>query len=165
MGIDLILSLRIVQGLLALAVLGTSAYVVEWYFRVTRFAAPSEFTFLIFAPTWTLVSLAYLELTPRLAPRASHPYAALTFEFLNMVFYFSGFVALAVFLGRVVFCSGAECIAARIAVVAASVEFVLWTVTFGLMVKYVFKSGLQRKSPSPIQVRPPMREAESASSA
>lgn len=136
--------------------------VVEWYFRVTQLAAPTEFTFLIFAPTWTLVSLAYLELTPRLAPRASHPYAALTFEFLNTVFYFSGFIALGVFLGRVVFCRGPECIAARIAVVAASVEFVLWTVTFCIMIKYVFKGGLQRKSPSPNQVRPPMREAELA---
>ncbi|ROT40213.1 hypothetical protein SODALDRAFT_348504 [Sodiomyces alkalinus F11] len=163
MGIDLMISLRILQGLLALTVLATSAYVVEWYFRATRFAAPSEFTFLIFAPTWTLVSLAYLELTPRFVPRASHPYAALAFEFLNTIFYFAGFIALAVFLGRVVFCRGAECIAARIAVVAASVEFVLWSVTFGLMAKYVFKGGLQRKpSPYAVQARPPMREAESA---
>lgn len=109
--------------------------VAHWYNADTLTASPSQINFLIFVPIFSFLSIAYLEVTPRFLAKgkahrsryihqkgaqesrltliASHPYAHFAFEVVNMLFYFAGFVALATFLGKLLFCRGSVCAAAR----------------------------------------------------
>lgn len=118
--------------------------VAHWYSVGTRFASPSELNFLIFAPIFSLVSVAYLELTPRFAPRAAHPYSSMTFEGLNVIFYFAGFIAFAVFLSQLSFCNKTVCAVGRSVAVVAAAEFVVWIASAILMAKDIFKGGLRK---------------------
>jgi hypothetical protein len=72
---------------------------------------------------------------------ASHPYVSISLEFTNLIFYFVGFIALAVFMSTLVFCRGMVCAVARADIAFAATEFVLWVVTAVLMGKDVFKAG------------------------
>ncbi|KAK2003098.1 hypothetical protein LX36DRAFT_165861 [Colletotrichum falcatum] len=154
----LIFPLRIVQGVLSLVILALSAYVANWYNVDTMTSSPSQINFLVFVPLFSFISIAYLEVVPKFAPRASHPWAAVGFEALNVLFYFSGFVALAVFLSKLLFCRGAVCGAARADTVFAAFQFVLWSGTTLLMFKDVFKTGFRK----PTAGGPPPQMKESA---
>ncbi|GJC82235.1 hypothetical protein CT0861_05735 [Colletotrichum tofieldiae] len=154
----LILPLRIVQGVLALVILGLSAFVANWYNMDTMTSSPSQINFLVFVPLFSFISIAYLEVVPKFAPRASHPWAAVGFEALNVLFYFAGFVALAVFLSKLLFCRGSVCAAARADTVLAALQFALWAGTSLLMVKDVFKTGFRK----PTAAGPPPQMKESA---
>ncbi|OHF02424.1 hypothetical protein CORC01_02119 [Colletotrichum orchidophilum] len=157
----LILPLRIVQGVLALVILGLSAFVANWYNMDTMTSSPSQINFLVFVPLWSFISIAYLELVPKFAPRASHPWGAVAFELLNVLFYFAGFIALAVFLSKLLFCRGTVCAAARADTVLAALEFSLWAGTSLLMIKDVFKTGFRKPSAAgpPPQMKESAREA------
>jgi hypothetical protein len=101
--------------------------VVNWYVLRTPIGAPSAFNFLLFAPAFSLVSIAYLVLGPRYLPaRWTHPYALLVAEATNALFYFSGFIALAVFLINLLFCNGTVCAVGRATSVVAAAEFITW---------------------------------------
>lgn len=52
---------------------------------------------MVFASVWTLVILLYLSLAPRVLSAVAHPVAMLALDALTMLFWFAGFVALAVF--------------------------------------------------------------------
>jgi len=54
--------------------------------------------FLIFTSVWTLLAVAYLAITPGRFPTAAHKYGILAAEVLTMLFWFAGFIALAVLL-------------------------------------------------------------------
>ncbi|OBT68119.1 hypothetical protein VE03_01466 [Pseudogymnoascus sp. 23342-1-I1] len=144
MGNALLLPLRIVQLLTASAVLVLSSYVAHWYDADTLTASPSQFNFLIFTGVWSLLSIFYLEIVPRRWPRGSHPYAAFALSSLTTLFHFSGFIALAVFLSKLLFCRGSVCNAARADVGAASFGFVLWLASTAMMGVEIFKGGLRR---------------------
>lgn len=118
--------------------------VIEWHEhgRSVRLSPPPIFSYLIFAPVLSLFSIAYLELAPRLAPRASHPLASLAVETTNTVFYFVGFIVLAVYLTRLVYCYGSVCAAGRAMSVVAAVQFTSWIATTILLAKTLFKGGL-----------------------
>lgn len=75
--------------------------------------------------------------------KASHPYAHLGFEALNTLFYFAGFVALAAFLGKLLFCRGSVCGAARADAVFAAFSFLLWTGTSTLLAMEIFRGGFR----------------------
>lgn len=121
-------------------------------------ASPSQINFLIFLPLFSFLSIAYLEVTPRFAAKgmlisarsppsiltkaASHPYLHLAFEVLNVLFYFAGFVALAVFLGKLLFCRGSVCAAARADAVFAAFSWILWTGTTTILALEIFKGGI-----------------------
>jgi hypothetical protein len=136
----------------------TDCYLVaHWYNADTFTASPSQINFLIFVPLFSFVSIAYLEITPRFVakglsilsfPRsiligpASQPYAHLGFEVLNMFFYFVGFIALAAFLGNLLFCRGSVCVAARVDAVFAAFSWVLWTGSTAILALEIFKGGL-----------------------
>ncbi|KAF4123729.1 Membrane-associating domain [Geosmithia morbida] len=104
-------------------------------------SSPSSVDFLLFAPIFSLFSAAYLELAPRLAPRASSPAASMAVEVTNTVFYFGGFIALAIFLSRLRFCTGALCAVARATSVVAAAEFASWIATAILLAKLLFRGG------------------------
>lgn len=148
--------------------------VADWYIAQSPFASPGAVNFLVFAPIFSIVSIAYLEAVPRLAPRgehplrtapvplpsegepkkkvttnttkASHPLASLALEFLNTIFYFAGFTAMAAFIARLEFCRGAICAAAQASAVVAAASFVAWTGTTALLAKDVLKGGLKGSS-------------------
>ncbi|KAF8854397.1 hypothetical protein BDZ45DRAFT_693440 [Acephala macrosclerotiorum] len=143
MAFGLLLPLRIAQGIFAIVVMGLSAYVAHWYDNDTLTASPSQINFLIFVPIFSVLSLVYLELSPRFMAKVSHPYGHFGFSLLNVLFYFAGFIALAVFLGKLLFCRGSVCAAARADAVFAAFNWMLWTASTALLALDMFKGGLQ----------------------
>jgi len=148
MAFGLILPLRLIQGLFAIIVLGLSSYVAHWYDADTLTASPSQINFLIFLPLFSLISVAYLEITPRFAPRASHPYAHFSIEILNSIFYFAGFIAISVFLSSLLFCRGSVCNAARADAVFAAFSWVIWVGTTTILGIEIFKGGFRNTAPT-----------------
>lgn len=72
------------------------------------------------------MSLLYLVLAPWLFPQAAHKFGVLAAEILTMIFWFAGFIAVAVWLSVRV-CYGSVCSAAKAATVFAAFE---WYVSF-----------------------------------
>ncbi|ORY64047.1 membrane-associating domain-containing protein [Pseudomassariella vexata] len=160
----LVLGLRAAQFAMAMVILGLSAYVANWYNVDTLTTSPSQINWLLFSSLFTIISVAYLELTPRFAPRASHPYVSIALEFCNVLFYFAGFIALSVFISKLLFCRGTVCGAAKADVAFGVMEFLLWGVSAVLMGKDVFKMGFNfRKSgrQAPLE-GPQMKESQLA---
>ncbi|KAI5242063.1 WLM-domain-containing protein [Aureobasidium subglaciale] len=114
---NFILPIRIAQLILALLVLGTSAYVASVYN-----SSPSEINFLVFTSIWTLLALIYLSLTSWKLERFAHPWIICGVESLTMLFWFAGFIAAAVFLGDLITCAGKACSSAKAATVFAAFE-------------------------------------------
>ncbi|TVY35353.1 hypothetical protein LSUB1_G004454 [Lachnellula subtilissima] len=135
--------LRIAQLILAVIILALSGYVAHWYNADTLTAAPKQIDFLIFVPVFSFISVFYLEFVPRFAPKASHPYALFVVEILNTLFYFSGFIALAVFIGRLLFCRGSVCSAARADAVFAAFSWILWASSSVVGALKIFRGGFQ----------------------
>jgi len=88
--------------------------------------SPSEINFLIFNSIWTILTLVYVTIVPMKFPRAAPRYALLGADCLAMIFWFSGFIALAVFLTSRV-CFGNVCNVAKTAVAFSAAE---WCVRF-----------------------------------
>ncbi|TVY21079.1 hypothetical protein LARI1_G001091 [Lachnellula arida] len=143
MAFGFLLPLRIAQLIFAVVVVGLSGYVAHWYNADTLTASPKQINFLIFVPVFSIISTFYLEFVPRFAPKASHPYAHFAVEVLNTLFYFSGFIALAVFVGRLLFCRGSVCSAARADVVFAAFSWVLWAASSVIAALNIFRGGFQ----------------------
>ena len=55
--------------------------------------------------------------------------------------YFAGFIALSVFLGKLLICKGKVCGSARAASIFAAFNFLLWSATTGLLALEIFKGG------------------------
>lgn len=142
MAFGLLLPLRIAQFVFSVVILGLSGYVSHWYNNDTLTASPSQINFLIFVPIFTWISIAYLELAPRFMAKASHPYAHLALELVNVLFYFAAFIALSVFLGKLLFCRGSVCAAARADAVFAAFSWLLWTGSAVLVAINMFRGGL-----------------------
>ena len=65
-------------------------------------------------------------------------------EVINVLFYFGGMIALAVFLNSLLFCRGAVCAAARADAGISGVMWLLFTATAVLNGMDTFKSGFRR---------------------
>ncbi|KAL6901373.1 hypothetical protein GGI43DRAFT_383702 [Trichoderma evansii] len=137
----LIICVRASQGILAAASIALAAYVVNWHLRGSHLSAPPSIDFLLFCPIFTLASIIYIELTPRFAPKAIRPIISLGIEAINCIFYFSGFIAVAICLGDLAFCTGSVCMSGRGAAVLAAVQFSLWMFSAILAAKEIFKGG------------------------
>ncbi|KAK4216258.1 membrane-associating domain-containing protein [Rhypophila decipiens] len=144
----LVLSLRAAQLAMSVVVLGLSGYVASWYNNDMATASPGQINFLIFASLYSILSIVCLEVIPKFVPRASNPYVSLGVEFTNVVFWFAGFVSLAVFLSRLLFCRGSVCAAARADTAFGALLWILWTVTQVFLALDVFKSGFRRRGSS-----------------
>ena len=106
---------------------------------------------MVFASCFSLLSLLYLVLAPKLYLRAAHPYAILAVEAVNTVFYLAGFIAVAAFLAGLTFCHGAVCGAGRADSVVAAAAFCAWAASTALAAKAMFTGGKQAlgaKSPA-----------------
>jgi len=62
---------------------------------------------------------------------------------MNTLFYFAGFIALSVFIGRLLFCRGSVCAAARADAVFAAFSWMLWTASSAIVAMKVFKGGFK----------------------
>ncbi|KAF1835264.1 hypothetical protein BDW02DRAFT_597520 [Decorospora gaudefroyi] len=147
MKISWIHPVRALQAALSIVVLGLMSYVSSWWSTHWRQSSPSEINYLIFAPAWTILALAPLLLIPlkysHLQDRGLVKWALLGLEGMTMLFWFSGFVALGVFLsGRI--CFGMVCDVARASTAISAVSWLAWTVTFVFSVIGVVKGGGMR---------------------
>ncbi|KAL6718543.1 hypothetical protein ACLMJK_004635 [Lecanora helva] len=85
------LAIRGLQFLFAIIVLGLTGHVASYGLT------PSQDSFLLFAAVWTCIVVLYLGLAPRFFPSLAHPFAILGLDAVTMIFWFAGFIALAVF--------------------------------------------------------------------
>lgn len=110
--LDFVSIAYIVAAVYSLVELGLTAYLVSvyngtyytgYYYNVS--ASPDRVNFMLFNSVWSLLILAYLGLVPLYLPRLFHKQAALALEAITMIFWFSGAVALAVWVG-IPYCHG-----------------------------------------------------------
>ncbi|OCK77961.1 hypothetical protein K432DRAFT_303022 [Lepidopterella palustris CBS 459.81] len=139
MAFNFTLPLRIVQGIFAIVVLGLTAYVANWWSGHWHDLSPSEVNFLIFSSVWTLLALAYLIIAPARFPNAAHKYGILAAEAITMIFWFAGFIALAVFLSDRV-CFGRVCDAAKAGTAFAAFEWLFFAATTLMAVLHVYRT-------------------------
>ncbi|KAK0706861.1 membrane-associating domain-containing protein [Lasiosphaeria miniovina] len=153
----IVLILRVFQAAFAVVVLGLSAFVSNWYNTDTKTASPAQINFLIFAPLWSLLSIACLEVVPKFLPRLSNPYAALGLEATNVLFWFAGSVGLGVFMNGLLFCRGAVCSAAQADVAFSAFLIFQWAATAIILALDVLKMGF-RKPRAAASAGPMMKE-------
>jgi hypothetical protein len=149
--------------------------VANWYNVDTLTASPSPINFLIFASLWSIISVVYLEVVTKFFPRgmftplsnqethsntypAAHPYAALAFEFTNVTFFFSGFIALGVFLSQLLFCRGTVCAAAQADTAFSAFLFCTWGVTIFFAARDIMKAGFRKPIAAKMNGGLPMKE-------
>ncbi|KAF1839324.1 hypothetical protein BDW02DRAFT_148118 [Decorospora gaudefroyi] len=89
----MVLSLRGVQVVFSIIVLGLTAFIVSEYVNWS----PASVDFMLFTSIWTLLVLIYLTLAPSRFPRAAHKFAIMGVEALTMLFWFAAFVAVATY--------------------------------------------------------------------
>jgi hypothetical protein len=113
-----------------------------WWSTHWRQSSPSEVNFLIFAPSWTVLALGALIAVPL---KFSHLLASkgarmglLALEGLTMMYWFAGFIALAVFLSDRI-CFGTVCDVARASTAISAVNWLVWAVTFAFGVMQMVK--------------------------
>lgn len=78
---------------------------------------------MIFTSVWTLLAVAYLWLAPLKFPTAAHKFGFLAAEALTMLFWFAGFIALAVLLTNVGCVRGGACGASIAADIFGALEW------------------------------------------
>ncbi|KAG6015521.1 hypothetical protein E4U43_005160 [Claviceps pusilla] len=142
-------ALRALQGLLAAGNLCLSAMVVHWYHANTSVAPPRSVDFLLSASIISVVSILYLELSPRFFHNLTHPYMFLAVEGLNSILYFAGFIAIAIHLGSLALCSkGNRCSVSRANSVVAAGAFCVWIASTILTAKRMIVGGAAARSKS-----------------
>ncbi|KAG9949063.1 hypothetical protein KCU85_g4540, partial [Aureobasidium melanogenum] len=139
---NFVFPIRIAQVIIAIIVLGTSAYVTSAFHN----GSPSSINFLVFSSVWTLLALIYLSLTSWKLERFAHPWIICGVESLTMLFWFAGFIAAAVYLSDLITCAGKACSSAKAATVFAAFEWVLFAVTTALAVMAVLGRGRPTKA-------------------
>ncbi|KAF8188866.1 marvel domain-containing protein [Mycena galopus ATCC 62051] len=132
--------LRVAQALLALGVLITTAFVANQY-DTPGGGSPSQVNFLLFASVWTLVlALPYLTFSYHYFPDAAHKFGIFAAEFVTMVFWFGGFIALAVFTTDFLGCSAPVCGAAQAATTLAAIEWVLFMISTIMSIVHLWRT-------------------------
>ncbi|KAI1471533.1 membrane-associating domain-containing protein [Daldinia caldariorum] len=158
------LGIRAAQLVFGIILLGLTGYVAHWYNVDTLTSSPSQINLLLFSSLLTILSVFYLELAARFVPKISHPLAALGLIGLNAILHFAGFIALAVFMSRLLFCRGSVCGSARASIAFGAIEFLLWTASAVFAGKEVVQGGgflpkRGAKSQSPLRYPSEMKES------
>jgi hypothetical protein len=103
--------------------------------------SPTEVNFMIFSPVWSLLALAALIVVPWKMPYVAQntgpKIGLLVLELLTTLYWFGGFVALAVFLSDRI-CFGTVCSVAKASTAISALNWVAWMVTLVLSVVRVF---------------------------
>ncbi|KAL8787970.1 MAG: hypothetical protein Q9195_007514 [Heterodermia aff. obscurata] len=90
----LLLIIRAVQFLFAIIVVGLTGHIASIG------GTASQVNFMVFVSAWTLLILIYLTLAPRFLSSLANIFAILALDALTMLFWFAGFIALAVLYHR-----------------------------------------------------------------
>ncbi|WEW56341.1 hypothetical protein PRK78_001784 [Emydomyces testavorans] len=112
------LALRAVQAVLAIIVLGLTAYAVSvwWNFDTVNF--------MLFNGVWTaFVAIPYFILSAMFFPALAHPYAIIAVDAVTMIFWFAGFIALGADLPRPRICVSSPCHSLQAATVFGAFEW------------------------------------------
>ncbi|KAL2163632.1 hypothetical protein VTH06DRAFT_5690 [Thermothelomyces fergusii] len=89
-----------ITAVFAIIELGLTAYLVS-----PLWGTPSVLSFMLFNSIWSLLILAYIFLSPRYFARFFHSMVALILEWITMIFWFAGSIALAAWWGSPI-CGG-----------------------------------------------------------
>jgi hypothetical protein len=93
--------------------------------------SPTEVNFMIFSPVWTIFALIFLVIVPMKFPSAAPKFALLAVETLTMLYWFSGFIALAVFLSDRI-CFGTVCSVAKAGTAISAFQWLTFAATTGM---------------------------------
>ncbi|KAK8169368.1 marvel domain-containing protein [Phyllosticta citrichinensis] len=149
MAFNWLLPLRIAQAVFTIIVLGLVSFVSNWWTNHWFATSPAEINFLIFTSVWTLLVLGYLLIAPWKFPAAAHKFAVLAVEALTMLFWFAGFIAVAVWLDNRV-CFGTVCDSARAATAFAAFQWAIFVGTMTLAALHVWHTrSTAEKGPAP----------------
>ncbi|KAL8952708.1 MAG: hypothetical protein Q9222_001407 [Ikaeria aurantiellina] len=126
------LALRGLQLLCAIISLGLNAYLVD-AFSNPYSSSPSRVNFMLFNSIWTLFpALPYLALAPRFLSASSPAnlkIVHLAVDALTALFWFAGFIALAVWYNDLDYCFGRVCAVIVASCVFGAFEWLLFTAT------------------------------------
>lgn len=132
--LDFISIAYIAAAVFSLVELGLTAYIVSVYngtyysgLYYNLNASPDRVNFMLFNAVWSLLALAYLGLVPLYLPKLFRKQAVLALEAVTMIFWFSGAVALAVWVG-IPYCYGNDFCQSLQAAVAFG--FFIWWVFY-----------------------------------
>lgn len=118
--------------------------VASWWTTHWRQMSPVEVNFMIFSPVWSLIALPALTVVPWMMPRIAQAtipkIGLLVLELVTMLYWFGGFIALAVFL-RDRICFGAVCNVAKAGTVISALNWAAFAVTFIFNIVGLFRKG------------------------
>ncbi|CAK7563877.1 MAG: hypothetical protein SEPTF4163_001757 [Sporothrix epigloea] len=145
--------IHIAAIIFAIVELGLTAYCVHvWDHSYWTDSAPSILKFLLFAAVWSFIVLLYIGITPLYFTRFFHRLASLALEWITMIFWFAGSVALAVDVGGPVHCGGNHyCGAVRAAI---AFGFLMWLMFLLLVIVDTFESLRSRRSHTATTTKP-----------
>ncbi|OJJ79656.1 MARVEL domain-containing protein [Aspergillus glaucus CBS 516.65] len=133
---------RFAQFIFGIIVLGLTAYVVSLWW-----ASGSTVNFMLFNGVWTpFVAVPFLVLAPTYFPNLAHRLILVGVELVTMIFWFAGFIALAVALPAASYCHGSACSCLQAATVFGAFEWVLFAITSATAVMGVMRSGPSGKT-------------------
>ncbi|EHA28612.1 hypothetical protein CBS63078_8702 [Aspergillus niger] len=116
---------RVIQAIFGIIVLALTAYYISWF----AYSSDSP-NFMLFVACWTaFIATPYLALAPVFFPQLAHRIVIPAVEVITMIFWFAGFIALAVFLPPAEACHWSRCSALQAATVFGALEWVLFLVT------------------------------------
>lgn len=137
--LDLITITRIFQALFAIIALGLNASVIDYYNTYVAGPTPKYLIFLVFTSVFTiLLSIPYTTFAPRYFPDSINRWASLVVELLTTLFWFCGFIAGAVWLGKIDFCVGIICNNAKAGVIFSALVFLCYAITSYFPITYCF---------------------------
>lgn len=127
----------------AIVELGLTGYLVSVYdSSYDRDASPSILNFMLFNSVWSILVLAYIGLTPLYYTRIFHRLASLALEWITMIFWFAGSIALAVYVGGPYHCTNSFCNSIEAAI---AFGFFLWALFCVLVVVDTIESLRSRR--------------------
>ncbi|KAF2085823.1 hypothetical protein K490DRAFT_45903 [Saccharata proteae CBS 121410] len=143
------LPLRLLQLIFAIIVLGLASFVSHWWTDHWYSHSPDEVNFIVFCAAWTLLVLVYLIVAPWRFPTFAHKFGILAAEVVTMIFWFAGFIALAVWLNDRI-CFGSVCASAKAATVFAAFSWLAFAATCMLASLHVWRTrGTSEKTSAP----------------
>ncbi|KAI5458252.1 membrane-associating domain-containing protein [Mariannaea sp. PMI_226] len=125
MAVGLISIAYIVLLVFLIIELGLLAYLVDIFFD-----SPSSYNFMLFNTVWSFLILAYLVVATVFITRIYHGLVALGLLVVTTIFWFSGSIAMAAWLGAPT-CHSTPCSSAQAAI---AFGFFIWAIFMGLTI-------------------------------
>ncbi|KAF3941390.1 hypothetical protein ABW19_dt0205738 [Dactylella cylindrospora] len=141
MGFTPMLGIRAAQAALSIIVLGLDASAITAFNNTVSGSSPSSMNFIIFCCIWTWLSLVYILVTPRFLPRLHDKFAILGVEIVANIFWFSGWVAVAAYVGgHTITCPEDVCGSIKATIAFGCFEWLSWLASLILVCLSIFKN-------------------------